>query len=72
MGLESNKAIEESEGGIQKFIDECYNYTNSTSAEWNWYVDHIGRWVDMEHAYRTMDQDYMESVMWVFKQIWEK
>lgn len=72
LGLESNKAIEESEGGIQHFIDECYNYTRETSADWAWYIDHIGRWVDMDHAYRTMDQDYMESVMWVFKQIWEK
>ena len=72
LGLESNKAIEESEGGIQHFIDECYSYTRETSADWSWYIDHIGRWVDMDNAYRTMDQDYMESVMWVFKQIWEK
>jgi 8-oxo-dGTP pyrophosphatase MutT (NUDIX family) len=72
MWLESNKEIEESEGGIQKFIDECYNYTRDTSSEWGWYIDHIGRWVDMDNAYRTMDQNYMESVMWVFKQIWEK
>ncbi len=72
LGLESNKEIEESAGGIQGFIDECYAYTRDTSAEWSWYIDHIGRWVDMENAYRTMDQNYMESVMWVFKQIWEK
>ena len=72
LGLESNKEIEESAGGIQGFIDECYAYTRDTSAEWSWYIDHIGRWVDMEGAYRTMDQNYMESVMWVFKQIWEK
>jgi isoleucyl-tRNA synthetase len=72
LGLESNKEIEESAGGIQGFIDECYAYTRDTSAEWSWYIDHIGRWVDMDNAYRTMDQNYMESVMWVFKQIWEK
>ena len=72
LGLESNKEIEESAGGIQGFIDECYAYTRDTSAEWGWYIDHIGRWVDMEGAYRTMDQNYMESVMWVFSQIWEK
>ena len=70
--LESNKEIEESAGGIQGFIDECYAYTRDTSAEWSWYIDHIGRWVDMDGAYRTMDQNYMESVMWVFGQIWEK
>jgi isoleucyl-tRNA synthetase len=58
--------------GIQKFVDECYGYTRSTSAEWKWYVDKIGRWVDFDNSYKTMDQDYMESVIWVFKQLYEK
>ena len=71
LGLESNKEIEETVG-IKKFIEECYNYTRETSAEWQWYIDHIGRWVDTDNAYKTMDQDYMESVMWVFQQLWKK
>lgn len=58
--------------GIQRFIDECYNYTRDTSAEWKWYIDKIGRWVDIDNAYKTMDQDYMETVMWVFKELYEK
>ncbi len=58
--------------GIQKFIDECYSYTRSTSAEWKWYIDKIGRWVDLENSYKTMDQDYMETVLWVFKQLYDK
>lgn len=58
--------------GIDRFINECYNYTRETSAEWKWYIDKIGRWVDMDNAYRTMDQDYMETVMWVFKQLHDK
>ncbi len=70
LGLHSNKEIEER--GIKEFIDGCYEYTQTTSAEWDWYIDKIGRWVDMDRAYRTMDQDYMESVMWVFKQLWDK
>lgn len=70
LGLKSNKEIEAA--GVKTFIDECYKYTKETSDEWEWYIDHIGRWVDMDHAYRTMDQDYMESVMWVFKQLWDK
>ncbi len=70
LGLASNKEIEER--GIKEFIDGCYDYTRTTSAEWDWYIDKIGRWVDMDRAYRTMDQDYMESVMWVFKQLWDK
>jgi isoleucyl-tRNA synthetase len=70
LGLASNKEIEER--GVKEFIDGCYEYTASTSAEWTWYIDKIGRWVDMDRAYRTMDQDYMESVMWVFRQLWDK
>ena len=70
LGLSSN--IEIVERGVKEFIDGCYEYTESTSAEWKWYIDKIGRWVDMDRAYRTMDQDYMESVMWVFHQLWNK
>ncbi len=70
LGLSSNREIEER--GVKEFINGCYEYTQSTSAEWDWYIDKIGRWVDMDRAYRTMDQDYMESVMWVFKQLWDK
>lgn len=58
--------------GVKKFIDECKKYVSEVSSEWEWYVDHIGRWVDFKNAYRTMDKDYMESVMWVFKQMYEK
>jgi len=70
LGLSSNREIEER--GVKEFIDGCYAYTESTSAEWDWYIDKIGRWVDVDRAYRTMDQDYMESVMWVFKNLWDK
>ncbi|USN58598.1 MAG: class I tRNA ligase family protein [Candidatus Peribacteria bacterium] len=70
LGLESNKDIEKV--GMKTFIDECYNYTTSTSAEWEWYVDHIGRWVDFKNSYKTMDQDYMESVIQVFKKLYDK
>ncbi len=69
LGIKSKKAIEEL--GVDKFINACRAYVSDVSSEWNWYIDHIGRWVDMEHAYRTMDLSYMESVMWVFKQLYE-
>ncbi len=58
--------------GVKKFIEECKNYVDEISGEWEWYVDHIGRWVDFKNAYKTWDTDYMESVMWVFKQMYEK
>lgn len=58
--------------GVKKFIDECLTYVDQTSPEWKWYVDHVGRWVDFDHAYRTMDLAYMETVIWVFKQIYDQ
>lgn len=58
--------------GIDKFVKECYAYTREVSSEWDWYIDKIGRWADMDRAYRTMDQNYMETVMWVFKQLYQK
>jgi isoleucyl-tRNA synthetase len=58
--------------GVQKFIDECKSYVSQVSGEWEWYVDHIGRWVDFKNAYKTMDFNYMETVMWVFRQMFDK
>ena len=71
LGLKSKRDIEE-KVGIKKFIDECKLYVNEVSDEWEWYIDHVARWVDFKHAYRTMDTPYMESVMWVFKQMYDK
>lgn len=58
--------------GVKRFIEECKKYVEEISGEWEWYVDHIGRWVDFQNAYRTWDTPYMESVMWVFKQMYDK
>lgn len=71
LGLKSKREIEE-KIGVKKFIEECKLYVSEVSKEWEWYIDHIGRWVDLKHAYRTMDRDYMESVMWVFSQMYKK
>lgn len=70
LNIKRKKDIEDSVG-IKKFIDECYGYVNEVSGEWEWYIDHIGRWVDFKNAYKTWDLPYMESVMWVFKQMFE-
>ena len=40
--------------------------------EWQEYVTRQARWVDFEHDYKTLDLDYMESVMWAFKSLWDK
>src|SRR3989304_6153003 len=71
LGIKRKKDIEE-KVGVDRFIAECKTYVSEVSSEWEWYVDHIGRWVDFKNAYRTMDRDYMESVMWVFSQIYKK
>ncbi len=70
LGLTSKLQVEEF--GISQYIAECYDYTRSTSDEWPWYVRKMGRWTDYKHAYRTMDQNYMETVWWVFKTLKEK
>lgn len=58
--------------GIKRFVDECKMYVEDVSNEWEWYIDRIGRWADFDNAYKTWDMDYMESVMWVFKQMYDK
>ncbi len=71
LGIKRKRDIEE-KVGVAKFIQECRAYVSEVSSEWEWYVDHVARWVDFKNAYKTMDKDYMESVMWVFKQMYEK
>lgn len=71
LGLKSKREIEE-KVGVKKFIKECKLYVSKSSKEWEWYIDHIGRWVDFQNAYKTMDLSYMETVMWVFKQMYDK
>ncbi len=70
LGLKTKQDIEAL--GLDKFIAECRQYVSSTSEEWRWYVDHIGRWVDMDNAYRTDDLQYMESVMHAFKTLYDQ
>ena len=71
LSIKRKRDIEE-KVGVKKFIDACKSYVQNVSNEWEWYVDHVGRWVDLRHAYKTMDLPYMETVMWVFKQMYEK
>jgi isoleucyl-tRNA synthetase len=58
--------------GIEKYIVACRNNMVQTSSEWEDVVDRIGRWVDFKGAYKTMDKDYMESVWWAFKELYDK
>ncbi|MBB2954628.1 isoleucyl-tRNA synthetase [Bifidobacterium commune] len=70
LGIESVDQIEQL--GIEKFNDACRKSVLKYTNEWKDYVHRQARWVDFEHGYKTLDTTYMESVMWAFKQLYEK
>lgn len=57
--------------GIDKFNEACRASVLEYAEEWKKVIRRLGRWADMEHDYKTMDRDYMESVWWVFRQLWD-
>jgi len=70
LGINSRDEIEKM--GIKKFNDYCRSKVLGYSGAWKEVITRIGRWVDMENSYKTMDNEYIESVWWAFKQLWEK
>ncbi len=58
--------------GIARFNDACRASVLRYTQEWEDYVTRQARWVDFDHDYKTLDIDYMESVMWAFKSLWDK
>lgn len=70
LNLNSKKDIENY--GVDKFNDACNATVLKYASEWKKTVRRMGRWVDMENDYKTMDIDYMESAWWVFKELWNK
>ncbi|MDG1411036.1 MAG: isoleucine--tRNA ligase [Acidimicrobiales bacterium] len=58
--------------GIERFNEYCRTSVLKYTQEWEKTVTRQARWVDFENDYKTMDLDYMESVMWAFKQLWDK
>ncbi|PIS03401.1 MAG: isoleucine--tRNA ligase [Chlamydiae bacterium CG10_big_fil_rev_8_21_14_0_10_42_34] len=58
--------------GIGNFNEECRAIVLRYTSEWKKTVDRMGRWVDFNNTYRTMDRPFMESVWWVFKQLFER
>jgi isoleucyl-tRNA synthetase len=57
---------------LEEYIKTCRENMVSTGSLWEDTIDRIGRWVDFKGAYKTMDKEYMESVWWAFKQLYEK
>ena len=70
LGIKSREEV--IDYGIEPYIKACRANMVQTSSEWEDVVDRIGRWVDFKGAYKTMDKDYMESVWWAFKELYEK
>jgi len=60
------------EYGVDTFNEACRSMVNATTDEWQEITNRIGRWVDFENDYKTMDVEFMESVWWVFKALWDK
>jgi len=70
LNLEDPQQIDEY--GIDKFNEACRAQVQTNTENWEKITRKIGRWVDFENDYKTMDIDFMESVWWVFKELWEK
>jgi isoleucyl-tRNA synthetase/bisphosphoglycerate-dependent phosphoglycerate mutase len=58
--------------GISSFNELCRGSVQRYAKEWRQVVERMGRWVDLDWDYKTMDAPFMESIWWVFKQLWDK
>jgi len=58
--------------GVAAFNEACRTSVLKYTEEWKEYVTRQARWVDFDNDYKTLDTDYMESVMWAFKTLWDK
>ncbi|MFW5776158.1 MAG: isoleucine--tRNA ligase [Spirochaetota bacterium] len=70
LGISGKSQIEEY--GVAKFNEACRSIVLRFTEEWRDVVTRMGRWVDFDNDYKTMDPDYMETIWWVFRQLWEK
>jgi len=70
LGITDKAQIEEM--GIGVFNDACRDSVLKYTAEWRAYVTRQARWVDFDNDYKTLDLPFMESVIWAFKQLWDK
>ena len=70
LGIHSRQEV--IEYGLEKYIVATRANMLQTSSAWEDVIDRIGRWVEFKGAYKTMDKDYMESIWWAFKELYEK
>ena len=57
---------------VAEYDDQCRSIVDRYTSEWEETISRIGRWVDFKNDYKTMDSSFMESVWWVFKELWDK
>lgn len=70
LGLSGPQSIREY--GIDKFNEACRSGVLQYTREWRRVIRRLGRWVDFDNDYKTMDRSFMESVWWAFGQLWDK
>ncbi len=70
LGMSAQEAVKKL--GVKAYNDECRSIVQRYTSEWEKTITRIGRWVDFKNDYKTMDTPFMESVWWVFKQLWDK
>ena len=70
LGMSAQQAV--AELGVAGYNDECRAIVGRYVEQWRRTVTRLGRWVDFDNDYKTMDAWYMESLWWVFKQLWER
>ncbi len=71
LGLSSKTEIE-SKVGVEAFNEKCREIVSNNNDAWAEYVTQMARWVDYDNSYKTMDKDFMESVIWAFKELYNK
>ncbi len=70
LGISGKRQIEEY--GVAKFNEACRSIVLRYTREWRKVITRLGRWVDFDNDYKTMDPDYMESIWWVLSELWKK
>lgn len=70
LGINSKHEIEAY--GVANFNEKCKASVLKYTSEWRQTITRMGRWVDFDHDYKTMNPDYMESIWWVAKSLWDK
>ncbi len=70
LGISGKRQIEEY--GVAKFNEACRSIVLRYTKEWRKVITRLGRWVDFDHDYKTMDLDYMETIWWVVSELWKK